>query len=352
VRADDVVIVHDPQTAGLVHELRRLGAMVVWRCDVGVDRPNELTLTAWDFLRPCVGEAEALIFSRQAYVWDGLEPERVVEIAPSIDAFSAKNQVLLDGAVGGILHAAGVLVRERPSPPRFTDPADGSVRSVRRRATVIESAPCPADVPLVTQISRWDALKDPVGVLRAFSELTDETPAHLFLAGPDPSAISDDPEQGTVFDEVSRTWRELPAASRERCHLILLPMEDLEENAVIVNALQRRADVVVQKSLAEGFGLTVAEAMWKSRPTIASRVGGIQDQIEHERSGLLLDDPTDLSAFGDTLSRLLGDGDAALRMGREAHRRVRDRYLAPRELGQLGELLARLDQGFRSRRSG
>jgi trehalose synthase len=106
-------------------------------------------------------------------------------------------------------------------------------------------------------------------------------------------------------------------------------MDDLDENAAIVNALQRRADVVVQKSLAEGFGLTVAEAMWKERPLVGSRTGGIQDQIEQPRSGLLVDDPEDLAAFGAAVERLLKDPEDANRMGKEGHRRVCREYLAP-----------------------
>ena len=109
------------------------------------------------------------------------------------------------------------------------------------------------------------------------------------LAGPDVAAVADDPEGAEVLAEVERRWRELPRAGRRRVHLALLPMDDADENAVMVNALQRRADVVVQKSLAEGFGLTVAEAMWKGRPVVASRVGGIQDQIEDGETGVLVD---------------------------------------------------------------
>ena len=110
---------------------------------------------------------------------------------------------------------------------------------------------------------------------------------HLVLVGPDVTAVADDPEGAEVLAEVEAAWRDAARAPiRRRVHLALLPMEDADENAVIVNALQRRADVVVQKSLAEGFGLTVAEAMWKGRPVVASRVGGIQDQIEDGRDRL------------------------------------------------------------------
>jgi trehalose synthase len=124
-------------------------------------------------------------------------------------------------------------------------------------------------------------------------------------------------------------------------HLALLPMEDAEENAVIVNALQRRADVVAQKSLAEGFGLTVAEAMWKGRPVVATRVGGIQDQIEDGRTGCLVE-PRDLRAFGEQVSALLLDPHAAERIGEAAQARVRDLFLGPRHLGQYVDLLERV----------
>ena len=119
-------------------------------------------------------------------------------------------------------------------------------------------------------------------------------------------------------------------AARRRVHLALLPMEDADENAAIVNALQRRADVVVQKSLAEGFGLTVAEAMWKGRPVVASRVGGIQDQIEDGVTGCARRRRPTSRAFGERISELLADPHAAERIGEAAQARVRDQFLGPR----------------------
>src|SRR5205823_14981463 len=122
-------------------------------------------------------------------------------------------------------------------------------------------------------------------------------------------------------------WAAQSPAIRERVHLASLSMDDAEQNALVVNALQSRAEVVVQKSLAEGFGLTVAEAMWKERPVVASRVGGIQDQIVHGESGLLVDDPEDLDSFGRAVAGLLEDREGADRMGRAARRRVCDEFL-------------------------
>jgi len=125
-------------------------------------------------------------------------------------------------------------------------------------------------------------------------------------------------------------------------HLACLPMDDGQENAAIVNALQRRADVIVQKSLAEGFGLTVAEGMWKARPLVASRIGGIQDQIVDGVTGLLVDDPEDLDEYGDAVLKLLQDKAAAQRMGEEAQRRVREEFLGPRSLIQYAGLIEKL----------
>jgi trehalose synthase len=119
-------------------------------------------------------------------------------------------------------------------------------------------------------------------------------------------------------------------------------MDDAEENAVIINALQCRADVIVQKSIEEGFGLTVSEAMWKSRPVVASRVGGIQDQIEHERSGLLVDDPYDVAAFAAAVRSLLDDPELAKRLGNAAHDRVCQHFLGPRQLEQYADLMTEL----------
>jgi trehalose synthase len=116
-------------------------------------------------------------------------------------------------------------------------------------------------------------------------------------------------------------------------------MDDLEENAAIVNALQRRADVVIQKSIAEGFGLTVSEAMWKARPVVASRIGGIQDQIEEGRTGRLIDDPRDLAAYGQAVRDLLSDPDKAEKMGHSAQEKVRGEFLGVRSLMQYFELM-------------
>ena len=194
------------------------------------------------------------------------------------------------------------------------------------------------------QVSRWDRLKDMAGVLDAFAEHLDELPpdVHLVLAGPATDGVADDPEAAAVLAECREQWRSLPARVRDRSHLVCVPMDDLDDNAWVVNALQRWSTIVVQKSLAEGFGLTVTEPMWKGRPVVASAVGGIRDQVEDGVSGVLLDDPRDGAALVAALSSLLGDADRRREMGRAAHLRVRDHYLADRHLIQYAELFAQL----------
>jgi trehalose synthase len=337
----DIVILHDPQTAGLVPALKRLGAMVIWSCHVGIDQPNDLARTAWDFLRTDVQQADAYVFSRSAYCWEGLDRERLAVIPPCIDAFAPKNQTLEAPTVAAILQTAGIL--EEPEAqvgtPVFRR-LDGSPGRVVRRAEMIQDQPIPPSAPIVVQVSPWDPLKDPLGVLQGFTgHVPDRLGAHLLLAGPAATSVSDDPEGEQVLQQVRRAGAALPRAARDRVHLACLPTEDLEENAAMVNAVQRRADVVVQKSLAEGFGLTVAEAMWKARPVLASRVGGIQDQLSHGHSGLLLEDPSDLAGFGGAIQRLLEDRDGARRMGEAAHRRIRQDYLVPRRLTQELDLI-------------
>jgi trehalose synthase len=344
VEPGDVVVLHDPQTAGLVPALKQQGAVVIWSCHVGVDQPNDLARTAWEFMRPAVQRADAYVFSRPAYCWEGLDRDRLAVIPPCIDAFAPKNQPMAPPTVSAVLQAAGILdARTGDLPAPVFRHLDGSPGRVVGRAEMIQDEPIPPAVPMVLQVSRWDPLKDPLGVLQGFiGHVPDRLGAHLVLAGPAAISVSDDPESGQVLQEVRRAAAALPTTARARLHLACLPMDDLEENGAVVNALQRRADVIVQKSLAEGFGLTVAEAMWKARPVLASRVGGIQDQITHDRSGLLLDDPSDLAAFGRATATLLEEHDRAVRLGREAHRSVRQDYLAPRRLTQELDLIQRL----------
>ncbi|MPZ90102.1 MAG: glycosyltransferase [Actinobacteria bacterium] len=345
VRPRDIVILHDPQTAGLVAPMKEVADFVVWRCHVGLDVPNDIARNAWDFLDEHVDRADAHVFSRKEFVWLGLAPEKTVIIPPSIDAFSPKNQELERPSVEGILAASGLVEGGDPGLATFVR-AGGQPGLVRRPADLVDGgAALAADARIVTQVSRWDRLKDPLGVMLGFADhIAPRTDAHLVLAGPAVEAISDDPEGAEVLEEVRAAHSRMPPDVRARILLAALPMDDSEENAAIVNALQRRSDVVVQKSIAEGFGLTVAEGMWKARPVVASRIGGIQDQIVDGVSGVLVSDPGALAEYGAAVTGLLLDPRRAESMGFEAMNRVRTEFLGPRHLLQYLELLSKLMQ--------
>ena len=339
IRAGDVAILHDPQTAGLIPELVRLGSCVIWRCHVGIDEPNDVARAAWHFLLPYVGAAHACVFSRRAYVWEGLDPRKVWVTPPAIDAFTAKNEDMDPDTVTAILARSGILADGGWGGDASFPLRDGTSLRVEHAAQLVPDAKLPANARLVVQVSRWDRLKDPLGVMQGFAEfVAPHADGHLILAGPGVSSVADDPEEASVFREVDDFRKGLTAEVRDRTHLARLPMENPEENAAIVNALQRRADIIVQKSLREGFGLTVAEAMWKRRPVIASRVGGIQDQIEDGRSGVLID-PRDLQSFGAAVVALLNDPKNAARLGGAARDRVRREFLAPHLLTQQAHLI-------------
>jgi trehalose synthase len=338
VRKGDIVYIHDPQPAGLVGHVKASEVGVVWRCHVGADHPGELARGAWDFLGRYIADADAYIFSRREFVWEGLETERLWLVPPSIDAFSPKNEELEPESVRSILNVIGLGEGDHFRHAVFAR-QDGSQMRVDRTADLDQERPIPEGTPLVAQVSRWDRLKDPVGVLDCFAQHVHHPDAHLLLAGPSVAEVADDPEGAEVLAEVRERREQLSEEVRARVHLACLPMDDVEENAAMVNAIQRRADVVVQKSLAEGFGLTVAEAMWKAKPVVAGRVGGIQDQIVDGESGLLVDDPADLAAVGERVDLLLDDPARAAKIGDAARERVREQFLGTRHLVQYMNLI-------------
>jgi trehalose synthase len=349
IRAGDVVLLHDPQTAGLIPLLTRLGAHVVWRCHIGHDSPTESVKKAWDFLAPWLEKASALVFTRKEYVPSQFEKQklRIELIPPSIDPSSPKNQELSEETVRAILmHTGIVLGSSTRDEHRWFTRLDGAPGRVDHFADIIQLGPAPQwDQPVVAQISRWDHLKDPIGVIRGFvrsQAVVHLRKAELILAGPNVHGVADDPAAAAAFQDVLDFWRGLPHADRRRVHLVTLPMGDVDENAAIVNALQRHAEVVVQKSLHEGFGLTVTEAMWKGRPVVASAVGGIQEQIRDGDCGLLVHDPADLRSFSRQLEKLMAEPDLARKLGKNARERVQKDYLGLESMMKYATLFARL----------
>jgi trehalose synthase len=344
VRPNDVVLIHDPQPAGLVAAMKSAGAKVVWRCHVGADVPNQWTERSWSFLRPYLEGVDAFVFSRRSFAPSWVDESKLHVIPPSIDPFSAKNEPISQRNVRRILGYTGLIGGDGEVPAVPFARRDGSPGRINRRVDVLQTGPPPPpNAPLVVQVSRWDRMKDMPGVMTGFAEYVDPAlGAHLVLSGPAVTGVADDPEAAEVLEECNALWRELPHATRSRVHLACTPMADADEAASIVNALQRHAAVVVQKSIAEGFGLTVAEAMWKARPIVASAVGGIVDQIVSGAHGLLVEDSLDLEAFGSAIETLLCDRTKAERLGENARTRAGAGFLGDRHLEQYGQLLARL----------
>ncbi|RPF27246.1 glycosyltransferase [Georgenia muralis] len=391
VAPGDVVVLHDPGTAGLAPGLAARGAHVVWRCHIGSDVAGEVSDAGWAFLEPSLAHAERSVFSRADYRPGFLDAVTVRVIAPSVDPLSAKNRPLEDAEVRDLLRGAGILAGAgstglggpgsgvqaggpgsgaqagssgsvvRAGGPGSGAQADGPGSVVRTgglgsvvRAGALGSVvrtgdlgsvvraggPVPPDARVVLQLSRWNRLKDMTGLLIAFDEACEELPedVHLLLAGADVGP--EDTEGEEVLERCLQMWAGLEAGVRARVHVACLP--DTAASAVVVNAVQRYATVVVQKSLAEGFGLTVAEALWKGKPVVATAVGGIQDQITDGENGLLVDDPRDLAELMTHVGRLLAEPALARQLGETAHARVRQAYLSDRHLLQYVDLIAEM----------
>jgi trehalose synthase len=272
LRVGDVVVLHDPQTAGLAPALKAAGAHVVCRSHVGAEPGDALAGATREFLRTYAASADAIVLTRRSDPLPQLSGPRIVVIPPCIDPCSPKNRSMPLADARRLLTEAGLVAAGR----RSGTPVVGTIRSTGRSSQ-------PGTAPLVVHLARWDRLKDPLGVMEAFATVLDRADARLILAGPAVDAVADDPEAATIYDEVEQQWERLPRAERDRIDLLQFSLRDPHANAVIVNALQREATVVVKKSLQEGFGLGVAEAMWKRRPVVASDVGGHRTRFLPDR---------------------------------------------------------------------
>ncbi|WP_194923912.1 glycosyltransferase [Catenulispora pinisilvae] len=336
----DLVVLHDPQTLPMAPLLAEAGVRLAWRCHIGTAGQNAVTAATWDYLRQFWSEGLVLVFSSPALV-PALDHDHDLALAlekhdhpvriirPSIDPGTLKNRPLSDDEVSKTLTDAGL--GTRPISPAL----DSSVVTVSESDLGTD--------PVIVQVSRWDPLKDMAGVLEMFASSDLPSRAHLVLCGPSPQSISDDPEAAGVYAEVVRRRDRLVSAVRRRVHLVCPALDDTRTNALLVNALQRRATVVVQKSLEEGFGLTVTEAMWKARPVVAARVGGIPSQIEHGVTGLLLDDPRDLDGFAAAVGEVVAHSAQYAQMGRNAHEFVDREMTSHREIREHTDLYRLLE---------
>jgi len=285
----DIIFVHDPQPVGLITKKKELGRKWAWRCHIDLSHPKE---KVWDFLRPFVVQYDGAVFSAPAFSCE--LPIRQFLISPSIDPLSDKNKELDQSTIDSVLAKYAI----------------------------------PRDKPIITQISRFDYLKDPVGVIQAFELVKKSIDCRLVFAG---GSASDDPESDKVLAEVRER-----AGNNPDIHILLIPAgSDIE-----INALQRASTVIVQKSHREGFGLTVTEALWKAKPVVASAVGGIPLQVKNKFTGLL---SYGVEGTAYDIRQLLTNPDYARWLGENGREHVRYNFLVTRHLRDYLLLFLALD---------
>ena len=274
----DILFIHDLQPVALVEKKKNLGRKWVWRCHVDVSNPRQ---EAWGFIRRFVIQYDAAVFSAPGFAQE--LPIRQFLIPPSIDPLSDKNKELPEGVINSVLAKYDI----------------------------------PRDKPIITQISRFDHLKDPIGVIQAFELVRKSLDCRLVLAG---GIATDDPESDRVLVEVKER-----AAGNPDIHVLLIP----PGSNIEINALQRASTVVVQKSLREGFGLTVSEALWKAKPVVASAVGGLTLQVKNKLTGLLCHG---IEGTAYALRQLLSNPEYARWLGQNGREHVRQNFLITRHL--------------------
>lgn len=273
--AGDIVFVHDPQPITLIE--KKAGNKWIWRCHIDISDPDQVV---WKFLFDFVVRYDAVVFSSPQFSRE--LPVRQFLISPSIDPLSDKNKDLPEGVIRAVLDKYQI---------------DG-------------------EKPVITQISRFDRLKDPLGVIESYRQVKRYIDCQLVLAG---GGATDDPEGVKVYEEAKEAAR-----GDGDIHVLLLAQNDIE-----INALQRASTVIIQKSIREGFGLTVAEALWKRKPVVASHVGGIPLQIKHKYSGLLCHS-VEGAAFA--IKQLLNSPEYARRLGENGREHIRNNFLITRHL--------------------
>lgn len=362
LRPGDIVIVHDPQPMPLARFLREHhDVYTIWRCHIGLDERTPVTAGAWKFLEPYSTDYNHAVFSAPEYIPKFFGAHSSV-IFPAINPLVAKNRPLNVHEVVGVLANAALI--SAPGPilsPNYERFAQRLSPEGRFFAANQAGDFGLLTRPIVLQVSRWDRLKGFAELLDAFVLLKakimngdrSSDPVHrkrqelvrLVLAGPDPESIQDDPEAQAVLDGLCARFCAIDPIIQESIAIITLPMASVEQNALMVNALQSISSLVVQNSLREGFGLTIAEAMWKRVPVLSnSRACGPRQQIRDGVDGLLVDDPTNVSVLGETIDRMLADHEGRTLWAQNAQRHVHERFLVFNQVCEWLRLVGRLMQ--------
>jgi trehalose synthase len=352
----DILVIHDPQPMAMGGMIKEdLDLHTVWRCHIGLDRLLPANKAAWRFLKPYAESYDQAIFSAPEYIPDYLAGHSTV-IRPAIDPCSHKNRDLHPHKLVGILCNSGLKAETEPV---LTPPFGKQAMRLRGDGSWVPVSSLGGigllNRTMVTQISRWDRLKGYRPLLDGFVRLKqrlndtrrDWDPRHrrrlgivrLVLAGPDPDSIQDDPEGREVLTELEEIYCRLVPDYQRDISLLSLPMDSKKENALMVNALQRCATIVVQNSLQEGFGLTATEAMWKRVPVQGTQACGLRQQIRHGIDGVLVQNPEDPDDIADLLDRTLEDAAGRDQMARTAQRRVHDEFLVFAQLRQYLRML-------------
>lgn len=274
----DIIFIHDPQPVALVTEKKELGEKWIWRCHIDVSNPDR---KVWEFVRNFIIEYDAAVFSAPNFAQQ--LPIRQFLISPSIDPLSDKNKELSQETIDSVLSKYGL----------------------------------DKGKPIIAQISRFDYLKDPLGVIHAFEMIRKSIDCQLVLAG---GTAADDPESEKVLGEVRER-----ASNNPDIHILVIP----QDSDIEINALQRAATVILQKSIKEGFGLTVTEALWKGKPVVASAVGGIPLQVKNKFTGLLCHS---VEGAAYAIKRLLSNPEYARWLGNNGREHIRQNFLLTRHL--------------------
>lgn len=358
ISSQDILIVHDPQPLGTGARVKRKrGVPAIWRCHIGFDGTTPASEEAWAFLSADTSAYDRSVFTLQDYVPPFLTESATI-MPPGIDPLTHKNRELSVPKTSGILVDAALAASMHPTlAPPFAAQAlrlqvDGSFKP----------AVFPEDLgllfrPVLTQISRWDRLKGFGPLLDAFVLLKEHKPAQtrsdrhqlyidharLVFAGPDPAGVQDDPEAEETLAELCSRWCGLPPQMQHEIAILKLPLGSVKENALMVNALQRCSTIVAQNSIREGFGLTVAEAMWKALPVMGGAAAGIRAQVIDGITGRLVHHPENPEAIASTLDAMFMDDKEREVWGRNARDRVSREFLIFGEVRRWLQLLAEVE---------